>query len=56
MNATRSRLIRLGLVRPNTSGSYAASQAKAIGARRHELQRTVAVTSKRSINNPLAQV
>ena len=46
MHATRTRLVRLGLVRPNTSGNNAASKAKAIGARRHELQRTVEVRVK----------
>ena len=63
MNATRSRLISLGLVRPDTARNLKASQAQAILARRQELQRTVVVTSKRSINNtivthsnPLAQL
>ena len=46
MNATRTRLISLGLVRPNTSDNHAASQAKAIAARRHEMQRTILVTTK----------
>ena len=46
MNATRTRLITLGLVRPNTSGNRVASQAKAIAARRIELKRTVTVVTK----------
>lgn len=43
MNATRTRLITLGLVRPNVVGNRKASQAHAIAARKQELRKTVVV-------------
>ena len=46
MNVTRSRLVALGLVRPDIVGNRKASQAHAIASRRSEMQRTVPVTHK----------
>ena len=43
---TRSRLISLGLVRPNVQANRAASMAHAIASRRTEMQRTIPVVQK----------
>ena len=45
MNATRTRLVSLGLVKPHTIRNREASKAKAIGSRRQEMRRSVAVTT-----------
>ena len=51
---TRSRLISLGLVRPNVQDNRTASMAHAIASRRTELQRTVSVTTKGRSTMPRA--